>query len=133
MKTYTRPMAGWWRRNPYYLWYMLREASCVFITAYALVLLVGLFRLSQGKLFYDEWRESLSSPYALAFHVVALALVLYHSWTWFKVMPKTLPFIRIGEKPVPDGVIVATGVAAAVTASLILLAAAWWFSLWSVR
>ena len=31
MKTYTRPMAGWWRRNPYYGWYKLREASSVFI------------------------------------------------------------------------------------------------------
>ena len=35
MKTYTRPMSGWWRRNPYYRWYMLRELSCLFITLYA--------------------------------------------------------------------------------------------------
>ena len=27
MKAYQRPMAGWWHRNPFYLWYTLREAS----------------------------------------------------------------------------------------------------------
>ncbi len=133
MKTYTRPMSSWWTRNPYYLWYMLREASCAFITVYALILLAGLFRLYQGRQFFDAWRDSLSRPLSLAFHAVALVLVLYHSWTWFKVMPKTLPFIRIGATRVPDGLIVATGVAAAATASSILFVAVWWFGVWTAR
>jgi len=121
MKTYTRPMGSWWTRNPYYLWYMLREASCVFITAYALVLLFGLFRLSQGKAPYERWLEGLSSPLALVFHALALGLVLYHSWTWFKVMPKTLPFVRIGAWRVPDRAIVASGVCAAAACTLLLV------------
>jgi fumarate reductase subunit C len=125
MKTYTRPMGAWWTRNPYYLWYMLREASCVFITVYALILLVGLFRLSQGKAPYERWLESLASPFSLLFHALALVLVLYHSWTWFKVMPKTLPFVRIGAWRVPDRAIVVSGVCAAVacTVLIVLLAA----------
>lgn len=100
-------MTGWWRRNPFYLWYMLREASSLFITAYALVLLWGLYRLTQGEAAFEAWRASLSSPLSLVFHAVTLALVLYHSWTWFKIMPKTLPRI-----PVPDRLVVAGGVAA---------------------
>ena len=125
MKTYTRPMGAWWTRNPYYLWYMLREVSCVFITVYALILLVGLFRLSQGKAPYERWLEGLASPFSLLFHALALVLVLYHSWTWFKVMPKTLPFVRIGAWRVPDRAIVVTGVCAAVacTVLIVLLAA----------
>lgn len=133
MKTYRRPMGAWWTRNPFYLRYMLRESSCVFITAYALVLLVGLFRLYQGKPAFDAWRDSLASPAALAFHAVTLALVLYHAWTWFKVMPKTMPFLRLGGRRLSDRLITSLGVSAGVAASLALFAAVWWLSLWSVR
>lgn len=126
-RTYVRPMAGWWRRNPFYLWYMLREASCVFVTAYALVLLVGLARLAQGRAAFDAWRDSLASPLAIAFHATALVLVLYHAWTWFKVMPRTLPFVRLGGLRVPDRLIVVAGVASAAAASIAVFAAVWWF------
>lgn len=127
VRTYVRPMAGWWRRNPFYLWYMLREASCVFVTAYALVLLVGLVRLAQGRAAFDAWREDLASPLAIAFHALALALVLYHAWTWFKVMPRTLPFVRIGGTRIPDRLIVAAGVASAAVSSIAVFIAVWWF------
>lgn len=121
MKTYVRPMAGWWKRNPFYLWYMLREASCLFITAYALLLLWGLFRLQQGRVAFEQWRDSLGSPLSLAFHVVALVLVVYHSWTWFKIMPKTLPFVRVAGRRVPDRAIVAAGVTATLLCSAALV------------
>ena len=125
MRTYTRPMAGWWRRNPFYLWYMLREASCVFITLYALVLLWGLARLAHGRVAYEAWLASLSSPGAILFHAVALALVLYHAWTWFKVMPRTMPFVRVGAWRVPDGLIVAFAFASSIVLSAALLIAVW--------
>jgi fumarate reductase subunit C len=121
-------MAGWWRRNPFYLWYMLREASCVFITAYALILLAGLARLKQGEAAFEGWLEILSRPWSIGFHAVALVLVLYHAWTWFKVMPKTLPFVQLGGRRVPDVLIVASGIAASAVLSAILLVAVWWFS-----
>ena len=127
MNTYRRPMAGWWKRNPFYLWYMLREASCVFITIYALILLWGLLRLSQGETRFEEWLESLSSAKSLAFHAIALPFVTYHAWTWFKVMPKTLPYT-----PLSDRAIVAAGVAAACACSALLLVAVWWFGAWNV-
>lgn len=121
-KTYTRPMSGWWRRNPFYLRYMLREVSCVFIAAYALVLLWGLYRLSQGAAVFDAWRAALNSPWSMAFHLVAVVLVAYHAWTWFKVMPKTLPFIRLNGQRVSDNAIIASGVIAAAVLSILLLA-----------
>ena len=119
MKTYTRPMAGWWKRSPFYLWYMLREASCLFITAYALLLLWGLYRLAQGPIAFAAWRASLSAPPSLVFHALALVLVAYHSWTWFKIMPKTLPRI-----PVPDWFVVAGGVIGVVVCSALILSLA---------
>jgi fumarate reductase subunit C len=123
VKTYVRPMGAWWRRNPFYGWYMLRELSCVFVTAYALVLLWGLACLAQGRPAWEAWRESLAQWPALLFHVVALVLVTYHAWTWFKVMPKTLPFITLGGRRVSDRAIVTAGVAAALAASLLLFLA----------
>jgi fumarate reductase subunit C len=120
MKTYTRPVsAGWWRKNPFYRWYMLRELSCVFITAYALVLLWGLAALAQGRSSYEAWLDRLASPAALVFHAVTLLLVVYHAWTWFKIMPKTLPRV-----PVPDKAIVISGVSAVIAVSVLLLWAA---------
>jgi len=53
VKTYVRPMRGWWRRNPYFVRYMIREGSSVFLAIYALILLVGLWRLSQGQAAWD--------------------------------------------------------------------------------
>jgi fumarate reductase subunit C len=112
VRSYVRPMGAWWKRNPFYGWYMVRELSCVFITAYAVVLLVGIWRLTQGREAFEAWRASL--------------LVLYHAWSWFQVMPKTLPFIRIQGRRLSDRAIVTSGVTAAVVASILVFAVVWW-------
>lgn len=116
-KAYLRPMHGWWRRNPYFLRYMLREASALFLTGYALTLLFGLWRLSQGTAAFEAWRAALATPLAIALHGLALGFMLYHSWTWFQVMPKTLPAL-----PVPARAITAAGVASTLLLSLLVLA-----------
>jgi fumarate reductase subunit C len=123
VKTYVRPMGSWWLRNPFYRWYMLRELSCIFVTAYAAILLWGLKRLSEGQPAFDAWREALASPWAVAFHLVALLLVTYHAWTWFKVMPKTLPFISIAGHRLADRTIITLGVTGAIVASVLVFLA----------
>jgi fumarate reductase subunit C len=125
-KTYRRPMAGWWRRNPFYTVYMIREFSSILVTVYALILLFGLYRLAQGQAAFDAWRASLATPGSILFHCVVLAAFFYHAWTWFEIMPKTMPFIRLGGKRLPDNAIVATGASAAVVLSILLFALAWW-------
>ena len=54
VRTYVRPMAGWWRRNPYFVRYMIREGSSVFLAIYTLILLVGLYRLTQGQAAWED-------------------------------------------------------------------------------
>jgi len=117
-RAYVRPMRGWWRRNPYFVRYMLREASALWLTAYALTLLWGLWRLSQGPAAYEAWRATLATPLAIGLHAVGLGFVAYHAWTWFRVMPKTLPPL-----PLPARAITAAGLAA--TGLLTLLVLAW--------
>jgi fumarate reductase subunit C len=124
--TYTRPMTHWWRRLPFYKRYLWREATCFAVIAYALVLLTGLWRLSQGPEAFTAWRAALTSPLSLLLHAVILVAFVFHSWTWFEVMPKTMPFIRMGGKRVADDTIVRSGVTAAVVATVVVLALAVW-------
>jgi len=128
-RPYIRSTDGWWRDNPYYVRYMLREFSSLLVYAYGLVLLVGLVRLSQGEAAYDQWLEALRNPWALAFHGVMLLVLLYHTWSWFEIMPKTLPAIRLGGKRLSDGAINVIGLAAA----LVCCAALYGVALWLAR
>ena len=123
LRTYVRPMNGWWRRNPFYVWYMAREATAVIVAAYAFVLLVGLACLARGRAAYEAWRAALDTPAALAFHALVLAAFVYHAWTWFAVMPKTMPDVMLGRRRLSDRAIVMTGVAAACAASVALFVA----------
>lgn len=125
-RTYTRPMTNWWKRLPFYRRYMLREATCVAVIAYALVLLTGLWRFTQGEQAYAAWRAALASPVSIVLHLAMLAAMLFHAWTWFEVMPKTMPFIRVGGRRVADATIVRSGVTVAVVAAIVVLALSYW-------
>ncbi len=94
-------MQGWWRRNTFYIEYMIHEGTAVFVAAYALVLLVGLVRLAQGQAAWDAWLAALRSPLSIAFHVIVLVAISYHAWTWFNIMPRTLPPIRLKANACP--------------------------------
>ncbi|HXZ49831.1 MAG TPA: hypothetical protein VEG27_12450 [Usitatibacter sp.] len=123
-RTYLRPMDGWWRRDPFFLRYMAREATSVFVVAYALILLWGLVRLAEGEARFDAWLAWLASPLSVAFHVLLLAVFAYHTWSWFAIMPKTMPPVVVGGRRLPARAITAAGVAVAVAASAALFALA---------
>ena len=120
VKTYVRPMQGWWRRNPYFLRYMIRETSSVFLAVYAIVLLVGLWRLAQGEAAWNAWRAAHANPVSALFHGLALLSVGYHAYTWWKVAPKTAPDLRIGGRPLPEMVIMGGGLLATVGTSILV-------------
>ena len=115
--------ATWWLKKPFYLFYMVREGSAVFFFLYALVLLWGLSALSQGEAAYDGWRAVLATPAMIAFHVVAAAFALLHTVTWFMVLPKTAPTLRVGSTVIPDLAVVVVGLA--VTAAISAFIYAW--------
>ena len=105
-KPYMRKLTTWWwlsqRR---YMIYMIRELTCIFIGAYAILIVIGLLRLSQGRAEYDAFLDSLQSPFGMAFHLLALLFALFHTVTWFGVTPKAMP-LRLGERVVPGVAIV---------------------------
>jgi fumarate reductase subunit C len=95
----------WWLSQPRYTIYMVRELTCVFIGAYTLVILVGLFRLSQSSAAYGAFLDALQSRLSIVFHLLALLFAVFHTVTWFGLTPKAMP-LRLGQKTVPPVAIV---------------------------
>jgi fumarate reductase subunit C len=126
---YRRPMTGWWKRDPFFMRYMLRETTAFAVAAYAIVLCVGVVRLAQGEAAWNGWLQALRSPLSLLLHLVLLVAFAIHAYSWFQIMPKTLPMIKMGGEQVSAGAIQRTGwTAAALATVVVLLLAAWWQS-----
>ena len=122
-RPFVRPMEGWWRRNPYFVRYIAREVTAFFVAAYALVLLAGLIRLSQGPAAFGEWLEGLRSGWSVALHLVLLMTFVYHTYSFFDIMPKTMPPVAVGGKRLSRAALTNLGLALAALASAVLLVA----------
>jgi fumarate reductase subunit C len=120
-RTFLRPMDGWWRRNPFFIRYMAREVTAFFVAAYALVLLAGLIRLSQGPAAFGEWLEGLKSGWSIALHLALFVVFLYHTYSFFVIMPKTMPPVVVGGKRLSRATVTNIGLAAAAAASIVVL------------
>jgi fumarate reductase subunit C len=125
-RPYVRSMDGWWRRDPFFVRYMIREGSAVFLALYACVLLWGLWALARAQAAYEAWQAALAHPLMMLLHLVALVLVSYHAYTWWKVSPKTMPTLRMGGKAIAQSTISAVGWAAWIAVSIVVLALAAW-------
>ncbi|PIE41259.1 MAG: fumarate reductase subunit C [Gammaproteobacteria bacterium] len=110
----------WWASNPFYVRYMIREGTSVFVLLYSLVLISGLWRLSQGEAAWNQWLATLGSPLWIVFHVIALAAALYHAYTWFKLAPKIMQ-VRIGGWTLPEKAMLAGQWAGFVVVTLLIL------------
>ena len=128
-RPYVRSMRGWWRRDPFFVRYMLREATAVAVLVYALILTAGVVRLAQGEAAWNGWLAALRSPWAVLLHLALLGAMMFHALTWFEIMPKTLPALLIGGRRVAAATITRGGWTATVVASVALFALArWWGS-----
>ena len=124
-RPYLRPMKGWWRRDPFFVRYMIREATALIVAAYAIVLLVGVLALSRGEAAWNAWLAALRTPVSVVLHVLMLIAMIYHTYSWFEIMPKTMPAMFVGGKRVSAAAIIFSGLVAAVVASLALFVLAW--------
>ncbi len=126
-RPYVRPMKGWWKRDPFFMRYMARELTAFAVAAYAVVLTVGVVRLAQGEAAWNGWLAALRSPASLLLHVVLLVAMVVHARSWFEIMPKTMPMISFGGRRVEAATITRAGWLAAVAATIVLWALAWWW------
>lgn len=123
-RPYVRPMAGWWRKNPFFIEYMVHEGTAFFVAAYALILLASIIFLGAGEAAWNRWLAYLTSPFGIVVHMLLLIGFLYHTWTWFHIMPRTLPPIVIAGKRMTATTIIRAGLAVALMASAIVFAIA---------
>ena len=100
-KPYVRKMPGtWWLQKRAYFWFMIRELTAVFMGAYCVILLVMLWRLKQGNPQFFAFLYLLQTPWSIGFHFIAWLAAMFHTVTWFALMPKAM-VIRVGEEKVP--------------------------------
>jgi fumarate reductase subunit C len=117
-------MKGWWKRDPFFVRYMAREATAIFVYLYAIVLLAGLSALANGRAEFESWLAMLRHPLGVTFQIACLLVFAYHTWSWFVIMPKTMPPVVIAGKRLAAGTITGAGVAAALAATLLIVALA---------
>lgn len=115
-RTWQAPHRIDWGKSVHRRRYLRRELTSVFLIAYALVLLFGLWRLSQGEAAFEAWRAALGHPLALFGHAAIFIAAVYHTRSWFEVMPKTLP-----DSPIAPARITRAGWTAAAIATLLVL------------
>jgi fumarate reductase subunit C len=114
-----QPHFAWWWGHRAYTLFVLRELTSVFIGAYAILLLLLIYRLGQGREAYEAYLRFLSTPWMVAFHVVTLAAAVYHSITWFALSPKATA-VRLGGRQLPGRVIVTGNVVVWLLVSIIV-------------
>ena len=109
----------WWQQKNYFL-FMVRELSAVFVGLFALISLVGVYRLGQGEDTYQLYLSALQTPSAQVLFVVILLFSLYHTLTWIHLTPMIM-VVRIGSKTVPPILVLIASYLAWIVISLILL------------
>lgn len=121
-KPYVRAVSTtrWYFRHPRYLRYMSREVTCLFIGAFALLLLCTVERLSEGRAAYESFLAAITGPRSAVALLVVLAFAVHNTTSWFNVTPKAMP-VQIGEGFLPGKVIVVAHYVAWLAVSLVLL------------
>ncbi len=120
MSPYRRPVpAAWWLKKGVYFLFIIRELTSVFIAAYLMLFLLLLHNLSIGREAYEAYLRFLAAPGMIAFHIVALAAALYHTFTWFNLVPNIM-VVRVGENRVPAIVVAGANFVAWIVVSIVI-------------
>ena len=121
-KPFVRPVSktGWWLKHPRYMRYMSREVTCIFIGAFALLMLCAVERLASGKEAYESFIAALHGPVSFVGLLLVLVFALHNATSWFNVTPKALP-VQIGEEFLAGKYIIGAHYAVWIVASLVVL------------
>jgi fumarate reductase subunit C len=120
-KPYVREVSKtrWYFKHPRYMRYMSREVTCVFIGAFALLLLCAVERLSKGQAAYESFLAAITGPWSALGLLFILAFAVHNATSGFNVTPKALP-VQIGEEFLPGKYIIGAHYAAWAIASLVV-------------
>ena len=126
-KAYVRPMTStWWKKLPFYRFYMLREGTAVPAVWFSIELIIGLFALKHGAESWMGFVAFLPNPVVVILNIIALAAALLHTKTWFELAPKAANIIVKDEKMGPEPIIKGLWAVTVVATVVILFVALFW-------
>jgi fumarate reductase subunit C len=111
---------GWYLKHPRYMRYMSREVTCIFIGAFALLMVCTLERLSRGQAAFESFVAALTGPWSFLGLFLIFLFATYNATNWFNVTPKAMP-VQTGEEFLDGKYIVGAHYAVWVIASLVVL------------
>lgn len=112
---------GWWRVNPRYTLYMLRELSSLFNALWALRVLIQLDQLRDGRDAYEAFVAAQRRPRWLAYHLITLVFAVIHAVTFLTAAGKG-PTLHVQGRRVPERTLARGAFAGwAAASSLVLL------------
>ena len=124
---YVRPMTStWWKKLPFYRFYMLREGTAVPAVWFSIELIFGLFALKHGVESWAGFVGFLQNPVVVILNVIALAAALLHTKTSFELPPKAANIIVKDEKMGPEPIIKGLWAVTVVATVVILFVALFW-------
>ncbi|ANO31386.1 fumarate reductase subunit FrdC [Escherichia coli] len=126
-KPYVRPMMStWWKKLPFYRFYMLREGTAVPAVWFSIELIFGLFALKNGPEAWAGFVDFLQNPVIVIINLITLAAALLHTKTWFELAPKAANIIVKDEKMGPEPIIKSLWAVTVVATIVILFVALYW-------
>ncbi|WP_136147149.1 fumarate reductase subunit FrdC [Escherichia coli] len=126
-KPYVRPMTSpWWKKLPFYRFYMLREGTAVPAVWFSIELIFGLFALKNGPEAWAGFVDFLQNPVIVIINLITLAAALLHTKTWFELAPKAANIIVKDEKMGPEPIIKSLWAVTVVATIVILFVALYW-------
>ena len=124
---YVRPMMStWWKKLPFYRFYMLREGTAVPAVWFSIELIFGLFALKNGPEAWAGFVDFLQNPVIVIINLITLAAALLHTKTWFELAPKAANIIVKDEKMGPEPIIKSLWAVTVVATIVILFVALYW-------
>jgi len=121
----------WWIADPhfnrpFYLDYMARESTCIFIALYTILFVWGLGALASGPEAYAGFIGAMQSTGGVILQLVILAFAVYHTVTWFILAPQGMKPMRMKNgKRVPSGRVVQALFAMWAGATVVTLLLVW--------
>jgi fumarate reductase subunit C len=101
-KTFCRRVSTyWWLGSWFYLKFILRELSSIFIAWFVILTLLQVAALKRGPADYEAFQGWLRNPILVVLNAVSLCFVVFHTVTWFNLAPKAMR-IRVHGNRVPN-------------------------------
>ncbi len=126
-KPYVLPMTStWWKKLPFYRFYMLREGTAVPAVWFSIELIFGLFALKNGPEAWAGFVDFLQNPVIVIINLITLTAALLHTKTWFELAPKAANIIVKDEKMGPEPIIKSLWAVTVVATIVILFVALYW-------